>query len=106
MDAVQALSLGALQGFSELFPISSLGQTILLPALIGWQFDRKDTDFLAFLVALHLATATALLIYFCKDWKVVIRGLRRQHSTAKNWSMTKTVNFACNCWWPGRSLPG
>ena len=49
----------------------SLAQTILLPALIGWHFDRSDTDFLAFVVALHLATAVALLIFFWRDWKVV-----------------------------------
>jgi len=71
MEPIQAISLGVLQGISELFPVSSLAQTILIPALIGWHFDRSDTDFLAFVVALHLATAVALLIFFWRDWKVV-----------------------------------
>src|SRR5450432_991994 len=74
----QALILGALQGVTELFPVSSLAQTILWPALLGWNFGqnvRERPDFLAFIVALHLATAVALFIYFWKDWKVVIAAL-------------------------------
>jgi len=75
MNIWQALFLGALQGVSELFPVSSLAQTILIPAILGWNFGpdvRERPDFLAFVVALHLATAVALFIYFWKDWKVVI----------------------------------
>ena len=67
---------GALQGITELFPVSSLAQTILLPAILGWNLgpnERERPDFLAFVVALHLATAIALFIYFWKDWKVVIQ---------------------------------
>ncbi len=69
MTFIQALILAVLQGVSELFPVSSLGQTILIPALLGW--DLEQSEFLAFVVLLHLATAIALLIYFWKDWKVV-----------------------------------
>src|SRR5580658_8113172 len=73
MTLIQALILGALQGFAELFPISSLAQTILLPALLKWDMsNRENPDFLAFVVLLHLATAIALVIFFWKDWKVVI----------------------------------
>ncbi|MGD0464154.1 MAG: undecaprenyl-diphosphate phosphatase [Tepidisphaeraceae bacterium] len=75
MEMWQALILGALQGITELFPVSSLAQTILWPALLGWNLgpnERERPDFLAFLVALHLATAIALFIYFWKDWRVVI----------------------------------
>jgi undecaprenyl-diphosphatase len=73
MNLWQALFLGALQGVSELFPVSSLAQTILLPALLRWDMSqRENPDFLAFVVALHLATAIALFIYFWRDWKVVI----------------------------------
>jgi undecaprenyl-diphosphatase len=73
LTLLQALILGALQGFAELFPISSLAQTILLPALLKWDMsNRENPDFLAFVVLLHLATALALVIYFWKDWKVVI----------------------------------
>jgi undecaprenyl-diphosphatase len=75
MDIWQALFLGALQGVSELFPVSSLAQTILIPAILGWNFGpdvRERPDFLAFVVALHLATAVALFIYFWKDWREVV----------------------------------
>ena len=75
MHMWQALILGALQGVAELFPVSSLAQTILIPALLGWNFGpdlRERPDFLAFVVALHLATAVALFIYFWKDWREVV----------------------------------
>ncbi len=68
----QALLLGILQGFSELFPVSSLGHTIIVKAALHWHFSRSNHRFLAFVVALHLATATALVIYFWKEWKVVL----------------------------------
>jgi len=66
----QAIALGALQGVAELFPVSSLAQTLLIPALLGWSFDQSG--FLPFVVALHLATAFALLIFFWSDWQRVI----------------------------------
>jgi undecaprenyl-diphosphatase len=68
----QALLLGILQGISELFPVSSLGHTILIPALLGWKIDYQSTHFLSFLVALHLATAIALLIFFWTSWRSVV----------------------------------
>jgi undecaprenyl-diphosphatase len=76
MTIGQALFLGALQGVSELFPVSSLAQTILIPAILGWNLGptvRERPDYLAFVVALHLATAIALFIYFWNDWKIVIQ---------------------------------
>src|ERR1700730_8989941 len=72
MQLWQALFLGALQGFSELFPVSSLGHTILIPAILHWRLNEGASDFLAFLVALHLATAAALLIYFWREWRSVL----------------------------------
>lgn len=68
----QALIIGALQGFSELFPVSSLAHTILIPYLLNWGIDQQGTNFLAFVVALHLATAIALVVYFWRDWRDVI----------------------------------
>ena len=68
----QALLIGALQGFSELFPVSSLAHTILIPYLLNWGIDQQGSNFLAFVVALHLATAIALVLYFWKDWRDVI----------------------------------
>lgn len=73
LTLLRALLLGLFQGVAELFPISSLAQIILLPTLLGWwTADTQPHAFMAFLVALHLATAIALVIYFWKDWKVVL----------------------------------
>jgi len=64
----QALFLAVLQGVSELFPISSLGHTILIPALLRWSVDRSSESFLAFVVVLHLGTALALLVFYRREW--------------------------------------
>ena len=73
----QAAILGALQGITELFPISSLGHTVILPSLFGWHLDQSGTQFVAFVVATHLATALVLLGFFWRDWMRIIRGLIR-----------------------------
>jgi undecaprenyl-diphosphatase len=78
----QAIVIGLLQGVTELFPISSLGHSVLIPALFGWdglvQGQSADESFyLAFLVGLHVATAVALLVFFRNDWNRVIRGFGR-----------------------------
>lgn len=73
----QAIVLGLLQGFSELFPISSLGHSVILPGLLGWDIHQNDNFFLAFLVATHLATALVLLGFFWHDWVRIVRGLFR-----------------------------
>lgn len=70
-----ALLLGLLQGASELFPISSLGHSIILPALLGWKLGANSNQFLTFLVATHLATALVLLYVYRSDWLRIIRGL-------------------------------
>lgn len=78
----QSIVLGALQGVTELFPISSLGHSVLLPAWIGgaWQDlvtqgdSKTGTPFLAFIVALHVATALALLCFYWRDWVELIGG--------------------------------
>jgi len=74
---VQAIVLGVVQGVSELFPVSSLGHSVILPALLGWNIDQGADFFLTFLVATHFATALVLFIYFWKDWKRIIWGLLR-----------------------------
>jgi undecaprenyl-diphosphatase len=76
----EAIVVGALQGVSELFPVSSLGHSILLPAWLGGQWQRdlsigKDSPYLAVLVAMHVATALALVLFFRKDWVRIIGGL-------------------------------
>ncbi len=73
----QAVVLGLLQGVTELFPISSLGHSILLPAVLGWHFDKSATDVVGFLVATHLATALVLFFMYFDDWRRIIRGIFR-----------------------------
>jgi len=73
----QAIILGLLQGFSELFPISSLGHSVILPGLLGWDIHQNDDSFITFLVATHLATALVLLGFFRSDWARILRGLGR-----------------------------
>jgi len=73
----QAIVLGLLQGVSELFPISSLGHSVILPTLLGWDIHQNDDYFLSFLVATHLATAIVLFIFFWRDWVRILHGLGR-----------------------------
>jgi undecaprenyl-diphosphatase len=73
----QAAVLGLLQGFSELFPISSLGHSVVLPSLLGWDIHQNDDYFVTFLVATHLATALVLLGFFASDWARIVRGVGR-----------------------------
>lgn len=75
----QAIVIGLLQGVTELFPISSLGHSVLVPALLGWDTlvkgqSAKESFYLAFVVGLHCATALALLVFFRRDWLRVVTG--------------------------------
>ncbi|WP_084477624.1 undecaprenyl-diphosphate phosphatase [Nocardia jejuensis] len=78
---LESVVVGALQGVSELFPVSSLGHSILLPAWIGGQWatdldmSAPNSPYLALLVAMHVATAIALVVYFRHDWVRVLSGL-------------------------------
>jgi undecaprenyl-diphosphatase len=80
MTYPEAMIVGLIQGVTELFPVSSLGHNVLLPAIIGgsWANDlsvsKAESPYLAFIVGLHVATAIALLIYFWKDWVRIFRG--------------------------------
>jgi undecaprenyl-diphosphatase len=74
---VHSAILAILQGISELFPVSSLGHAVLLPALLHWHLNEQSPTWLAFLVALHLGTATALLIFFRDEWVSVATALVR-----------------------------
>lgn len=75
MTLLQSIFIAILQGATELFPISSLGHAVILPKLLGWSLDQKAPEFLPFLVVLHLGTATALLLYFWRDWLGFARGI-------------------------------
>jgi len=70
----QALFLALLQGVTELFPVSSLGHTVVIPSLLGWPPVQSSDTFLPFLVMLHVGTAVALLTFFWRDWVRLIRG--------------------------------
>lgn len=73
----QAIFLGLTQGITELFPISSLGHSVLLPGLLGWNINENANTFLEFLVATHFATALVLFIVYFKDWVHIIKGMIR-----------------------------
>ena len=76
----EAIVVGLFQGVSELFPVSSLGHSVLIPALIGGRWARDlnvsapESPYLAFIVGLHVATALALLAYFWRDWLRIAGG--------------------------------
>jgi undecaprenyl-diphosphatase len=76
----EALVVGLFQGVTELFPVSSLGHSILIPALVGgsWAQDLNvtapDSPYLAFIVGMHVATALAMIIYFWRDWIRIVGG--------------------------------
>ncbi len=80
MDYAQAIILGLIQGVTELFPVSSLGHSVILPKLLGWDNvvaaqSAQESFFLAFLVGLHVATALALAVFYWRDWVRIARGV-------------------------------
>jgi undecaprenyl-diphosphatase len=68
LSELQAIIYAILQGITELFPVSSLGHAVVLPAILRWNIDQSAPEFLPFLVVLHVGTAAALLLYFWRDW--------------------------------------
>jgi undecaprenyl-diphosphatase len=74
-DIFQAIVIAVVQGVTELFPVSSLGHAVILPHLFGWAIAQDDPTFLPFLVMLHVGTALALLIYFWRDWWLLLSSL-------------------------------
>jgi undecaprenyl-diphosphatase len=77
---VQSVVMGLLQGVTEMFPVSSLGHTVLVPAWLGWHNlvnseSASESFYLAFVVGLHVATALALIAVFWRDWVRIIGGL-------------------------------
>jgi undecaprenyl-diphosphatase len=80
LNFLEAIVVGAFQGVTELFPVSSLGHSVLIPALVGGQWAQDlnvsapESPYLAFIVGLHVATAAALLLFFWRDWVRIIGG--------------------------------
>jgi undecaprenyl-diphosphatase len=75
LTLAQVIILAILQGVTELFPVSSLGHAVVLPALLVWPFDPKGPGLLPFLVILHLGTAAALLLFYWREWLGLASGL-------------------------------
>lgn len=78
----QAMVIGLIQGVTELFPISSLGHSVLLPKLFGWtdlvrEQSKSESFYLAFVVGLHCGSALALLYFYRREWMRIIRGFFR-----------------------------
>ena len=77
---LEAIVVGLIQGVTELFPISSLGHNVLLPALVGGQWAKDlsvsapESPYLAFIVGMHVATAIAMITYYWRDWLLIIKG--------------------------------
>jgi len=98
MTLLQAVIMGLLQGITELFPISSLGHSVILPQLVGWTQIVKaqkasNSFFLTFLVGLHVATAAALFVYYRKDWMQIIKGVLATFSTRKIETPTQRLGW-------------
>lgn len=84
LSFLQAMVIGLLQGVTEMFPISSLGHSVLVPAWIGGSWaalsqnqSHSESPYLAFIVVLHVATALALLLFFWREWVAIVTGLVR-----------------------------
>ena len=87
LSYLQAIVIALVQGVTELFPVSSLGHSVLVPAWIGGSWETLVTQssqpnsessfYLAFIVALHVATALALLWFFRVDWVRIVTGFLR-----------------------------
>src|SRR5260221_14608424 len=100
----EAIVVGLFQGVTELFPVSSLGHSVLIPALIGGSWARDlsvsapESPYLAFIVGLHVATAAALLAYFWRDWLRIIGGfltsLRHRPVTTPAHRLSWILNLA------------
>ncbi|GCE26017.1 undecaprenyl-diphosphatase [Dictyobacter alpinus] len=88
---IQTVVLALLQGVTELFPISSLGHTVIIPGLVGWGDLNASKNFLPVIVALHLGTSIALIIYFWRDWLQVIK-------TLGNTVVTRKINRGTEEW--------
>jgi undecaprenyl-diphosphatase len=102
MSYLQAIVIALVQGVTELFPVSSLGHSVLVPAWLGgsWQTlvtqssqaDSGSSFYLAFIVALHCATALALLWFFRADWVRIVKGLFRSAARSRRARRLETLD--------------
>src|ERR1700680_4928480 len=92
----QAVVLGLLQGVTELFPVSSLGHTVLFPTLFGWNElvkaqSQSESFWLAFVVMLHVGSALGLLYFYRRDWVQIIGAFFRTLSTRRVQTSTERL---------------
>ena len=92
----QAVVLGFLQGVTELFPVSSLGHTVLFPTLFGWNAlvkaqSESESFWLAFVVMLHVGSALGLLFYYRRDWVQIVRAFFRTLRTRRAETSTERL---------------
>jgi len=80
---IQAIILALFQGVSELFPVSSLGHSVIIPAILKWNLSQDSTTYLAFLVMLHLGTCAALFTFYYKEWIQIIKALYKSITSKK-----------------------
>jgi undecaprenyl-diphosphatase len=80
---IKVLLLALLQGITELFPVSSLGHTVIVPGLLGWGDITNSDTFLPIVVVLHLGTAVALLTFFWRDWLALVRAFFKTASARR-----------------------
>src|SRR5665213_3821747 len=94
----QAIILGLVQGLTELFPISSLGHSVLIPAILHWNVDQHAEAFVLFLIATHFATALVLLVFFWRDWLKVIQGFFRLLTDFSSRKVDSSDTYARLAW--------
>ena len=100
LSYVEAVVVGAFQGVTELFPVSSLGHAVLVPALVGGQWAQDlnvstpESPYLAFIVGLHVATAAALLVFFWRDWLRIVAGFVSSAATSPNPDARRAARLA------------
>ena len=75
MTPSQGILLAVPQGANGLLPVSSLGHTVVVPTLLGWNLNERDRSLLPFLVMLHVGMAVTLLRHFWRNWGLLLRGL-------------------------------
>jgi undecaprenyl-diphosphatase len=96
ITSFQAIVLGILQGVTELFPISSLGHTVIYPSLFGWHAlvvsqSQRKSHWLGFVVMIHVGSALGLLAYFWRDWVAIVRAWLRSVARRKIETPTEKV---------------